>query len=131
MQGLFELESPQDLLEKLKYDYRVFEADSNNSYAAFNFYVTAEHLKDWIFPGKKNQERSDFEKSHLIMQVVSHIANGAKHFEVEHPKHVSVVDTIRFGSHFPEKNIPSGSLTPERYPKDILRIELSPLIRTD
>jgi hypothetical protein len=126
MKGMFELETPRDLLEKLKYDFKVLQKDSNNSYAAFNFYVTAEHMKDWIFPGRKNGKiRSAFEKSHLILKIVSHIANGAKHFEAEDPRHISVVDTIKFGSRFPQNNVPSGKRPPKRYPKDVLRIALT------
>ena len=55
MKGVFNLRTPIDLLDKLKYDYAVFEKDKNNPYLAFNFFVTAEHMLDWIYPGYSNK----------------------------------------------------------------------------
>ena len=39
--GFFALGTPADLLKKLRHDF---------SYAAFDFFVTAEHLLDWKYP---------------------------------------------------------------------------------
>jgi hypothetical protein len=125
MQGAFELETPRDLLEKLRYEFRNLEKDPNNSYIALNFFFTAEHMKDWVYPGRANeQKRIDLQDANPILQIVSHLANGAKHYKVEAKHHKSVADMIRFGSHFPEKNIPSGQPVPEHYPKGILKIQL-------
>lgn len=42
------LRSPQDLMEKLEYDFRYLKDSPDNQYLAFNFFVTAEHLPDWV-----------------------------------------------------------------------------------
>jgi hypothetical protein len=125
MKGTFDLLTPRDLLEKLKHDFKVLESDPDNTYSAFNFFITAEHIKDWIFPGRANKtKREDLDKSSLLLQVCSHVANGAKHFEVGAKHHQSVSDTVRFGSHFPKTNSPSNRFPKNKFPKGILKIEL-------
>jgi hypothetical protein len=44
--GFAELQTPCDLLRKLQHDISRMAADSGDSYAAFDFFVTAEHLLD-------------------------------------------------------------------------------------
>jgi hypothetical protein len=70
-----------------------------NEYAAFDFFVTAEHLVDWHLPRsaaknrrKEREEREAFRNSESLLQLVSHIANGAKHFEAMASHHRSVDD---------------------------------------
>ena len=98
MKGTFELKTPQDLLQKLRFDLDQLKKDATNTYLAFNFFVTAEHMKDWLFPGRANQmNRENLEKASPLLQVCSHVANGAKHFQVEAKHHRSVSDTVRTG----------------------------------
>jgi len=98
MKGIFELKTPQDLLEKLRFDLLQLESDPTNGYLAFNLFVTAEHMKDWLYPGKSNKSaRESLEASSVLLQVCSHVANGAKHFQVEAKHHRSVGDTARSG----------------------------------
>jgi hypothetical protein len=78
-----QLQNPADLLKKLKFDLARLERAPADSYVAFDFFVTAEHLPDWV--GNK-QVKSENE----ILKVVSHIANGAKHFKVRDKRHKSV-----------------------------------------
>src|SRR5215210_3209748 len=86
--GLFELQTPQDLLQKLQHDYQRLKDDPLNPYPAFDFFVTAEHMLEWVHPGYANkQPRTNLRKSNVLLQVCSHIANGSKHFEVEAPHH--------------------------------------------
>jgi hypothetical protein len=64
--------------------------------AAFDFFVTAYHLLDWLHPGIANKHRRDkIEKNSMLLQVASHLANGSKHFEATARKHQSVKETMR------------------------------------
>jgi hypothetical protein len=101
VKGIFELTSAPDLLKKLRYEFDLLKREPRNSYVAFNFFVTAEHLPDWLYPGKTNREkRTQVRKTSVLLQICSHIANGAKHFEVEDKHHQSVSDTRRTGGMF-------------------------------
>jgi hypothetical protein len=101
MKGTFELKSPSDLLEKLRFDARELENDPTNTYLAFNFFVTAEHMKDWLYPGQSNKAiRERLEKTSILLQVCSHVANGAKHFQIEAKHHRSVVETAKAGGYW-------------------------------
>jgi hypothetical protein len=104
MRGLFNLTTARDLFAKLRADIDQLRREPTNTYAAFNFFVTAEHMKDWALPGKANKSaREDLENSSVVLQVCSHIANGAKHLIVEAKHHTSVSDTRRRkGSHWPK-----------------------------
>ena len=101
MKGIFELNTPKDLLEKLRFDLHQLEKDPTNTYLAFNFFVTAEHMKDWLYPGKANKAgRESLENSSILLQVCSHVANGAKHFQVEAKHHSSVAATDKAGGYW-------------------------------
>lgn len=56
MEGVFSLKTPKDLLGKLQHDYERLKANRLDTYAAFDFFVTSEHLLDWIYPGEANKE---------------------------------------------------------------------------
>ncbi len=95
-QGLFDLKNPLDLLKKLHYEYEELKKDRLNSFVAFNFFVTAEHMLDWVYPGSTNKKRREqVRRDSVLLQICSHVANGAKHFEVEAKHHVSVSDTSK------------------------------------
>jgi hypothetical protein len=95
MKGIFTLDSPEDLLKKLEHDYSLMSNAPNDPYLAFNFFVTAEHLLDWLYPGSANKKkRTQARKSEILLEICSHIASGAKHFQVEAPHHRSVHDTV-------------------------------------
>jgi len=95
LNGFFALRTPEDLLGKLEADFdRLCAANPTTvdaQYAAFDFFVTAEHLPDWVSyarGGSKTQHREYPDGA-----LVSHVANGAKHFRVDHPRHTTVRDT--------------------------------------
>jgi hypothetical protein len=90
--GLFELMSAPDLLRKLRHDFTRLQSNPLDQYAAFDFFVTAEHLVDWFHPADESARRA-LRASDPLLQVCSHIANGAKHFEATAKHHTSVVDT--------------------------------------
>lgn len=91
MRGLFQLQSAHDLLAKLRHDYGRLREAPNDPYVAFDFFVTAEHLLDWVYPGALGRSSRTAERdSHAILQVISHLATGAKHMVPEDRRHVSV-----------------------------------------
>ena len=75
--GIFDL-TFSDLLQKLGQEFGRLQAAPDNVDHAFNFFVTAEHLVDWLYPGDESRRRSTRE-SEQILQVVWDIASGAKH----------------------------------------------------
>lgn len=96
--GFFELQTSQDLLEKLRRDFHKLREAPLDSDAAFNFFVTAEHMLDWIYPKRSGKKQRETERrSSILLKVISHLANGAKHFEVEASHHESVRETQRSG----------------------------------
>jgi len=51
-------------------------------------------MLDWVYPGKANKEkRKQMRESNVLLALCSHLANGSKHFKVEHKHHTSVVKT--------------------------------------
>jgi hypothetical protein len=99
LSGFFSLRSPRDLLEKLERDYARLEvadpASFDAQYAAFDFFVGANHLADWL---KHSQGGSlSQHRAYQDGALVEHIANGAKHFRVDHhrtAKDTRVVDGV-------------------------------------
>ena len=79
----FELKTPADLLAKLESDLASLETSGQDTRVAFNFFVTAEHLPDWL-------DKRKIVKENCILRIVSHIANGAKHFYLKDKRHKSV-----------------------------------------
>ena len=91
MDGFLELRDAADLLEKLRHDMRLLDEDPVDTYRAFNFFVTAEHLADWLHPGHVNYAaRKELRSDSPLLQLCSHLANGMKHFRAEAKHHKSV-----------------------------------------
>jgi hypothetical protein len=90
--GIFDLRTPADLLKKLEHDFDAV-LTQENAYTAFNFFITAHHLHEWVrkwpSPPALPLERP---KDSPILAVIAQIANGAKHFQTDH-RHDSVADT--------------------------------------
>lgn len=104
LDGIFSLRTPLDLLCKLEHDFkRLNEADPSTpeaQYAAFDFFVTAEHLPDWCCPLCPGATRTSL-RNYPEGAIVSHVASGAKHFSVTRSQHKSVVDTRVLGTFNP------------------------------
>lgn len=79
----FDLRTPADLFEKMKADLDRLER-TQHEWDAFNFFVTAEHMPDWLGIPKSVR------KKHAVLRVVSDVANGAKHFKTNPENHKSV-----------------------------------------
>lgn len=89
--GIFELKTALDLFNKLKMDFQVANSNPLNSCAWFNFFVTAEHLPEWLL--NDAAKASQLRKDHAILRICSHIANGGKHYQVRAKNHRSVEGT--------------------------------------
>jgi hypothetical protein len=88
-QGFSErLQTPRDLLAKLRHDHERLRRDPTDAFAAFDFFVTAEHLVDWTWPD--DARRREKARSADPMATVSHLASGAKHFAATAARHTSV-----------------------------------------
>jgi len=97
-EGFFELTTPADLLQKLRHDHARIRGDLMDAYAAFDFFVTAEQMLDWVLPDaadKANkQRRKQKRQATAVLRVTSHLASGAKHFKATRGQHKSV-DRVR------------------------------------
>ncbi|SAL86458.1 hypothetical protein AWB74_07710 [Caballeronia arvi] len=92
-----ELKTPDDLAKKLAFDLARMRDPGQRLYAAFDFFVTTEHVVDWLHPNDNDADkanRSALRQSSILLQVVSHLANGGKHFQVTH-KSTSLLPTCR------------------------------------
>ena len=108
MRGFFLLRTANDLLQKLERDFKKLKQHPLDVDLAFNFFVTAEHILDWKYPGRANKSnREKLRNAEVRLQVTSHLASGAKHFDVEAKHHTSVKDTGRVG-YWPEGYWPRG-----------------------
>jgi len=99
MQGLFQLQDAQGLLAKLRHDFGRLKADHVDVCAAFDFFVTARHLPEWLYPGDKTKQAALFDGS-VLLRVCRHIADGSKHFQATSKQHDSVNSTALEGSVF-------------------------------
>lgn len=90
----FTFQTPNDLFLKLERDLRKLEASPLDVDLAFNFFITAEHFPDWKYPGNRGQQTAERSGS-ILLQIVSHLANGAKHFQVQDTRHRSIDRTDR------------------------------------
>jgi hypothetical protein len=89
--GFGNLQTPADLLAKLRHDRSRIEVGPSDQYAAFDFFVSAEHMADWVLPGRANEAaRRRLRDSSILLEVTSHIANGSKHLIADKPHHRSV-----------------------------------------
>ena len=131
--GLFTLRTAADLRLKLNHDYQRMLAAPTDSYAALDFFVTAEHMLDWIHPMKAGEKtRTKAKKESVLLQICSHIANGAKHFEVEDKRHHSVTATaLTRGKPRPQQYVGSSIRTSNmRFPGRLI-VRLSGTAKAD
>ncbi len=99
IEGSFEVKDANDLLAKLRWELDNLRQNPLDSRVAFNFFVTAEHIPDWLCSfGHKNQ---------LLPRICSHLANGAKHFRPK-GQHKSVTGTGREDGWVSEGWVESG-----------------------
>lgn len=120
MRGFFLLHTANDLLQKLERDFKKLKQHPRDVDLAFNFFVTAEHILDWKYPGRANKNnREMLRNAEVLLQVTSHLASGAKHFDVEAKHHTSVKDTGGFG-YFPQGYWPKGYWLEGYWPDNLI-----------
>jgi|SRR6516162_9495772 len=90
------LNTPRQLLEKLRVDFERMKREPMSAYAAFDFFVTAEHMPDWLAPKSVKFKEP-------LLQIVSHIANGAKHLKASPERHDAVSDAEILSGHLDPK----------------------------
>lgn len=100
--GHFSLQTERDLLGKLEREYERLTRNPLDADTCFNFFVTAEHLPEWITRAD-TQAASRMRKDCAVLRICSHLANGAKHFETKDSRHRSIGQTatqtiITYGS---------------------------------
>lgn len=76
--GFATLQTAGDLLRKVRHDYQRLRSAPEDAYAAFDFFVSAYHMLDWLHPNDASARKAE-EKGNLLLQVCSHIAtSGAR-----------------------------------------------------
>jgi hypothetical protein len=79
--GFFDLQTPQDLLRKLRHDFGRLKESPVDSYAAFDFFVTAYHMLEWRYRELEERTQTYEKKENWFLPVCRQLANGAKHFQ--------------------------------------------------
>lgn len=125
MPGIFSSTSPHWLIKKLETDLLALRARPRDPMAAFNFFVTAETLVDWLLPGNANRlARRKLRDQEILLQVVSHIASEAKHFVAEATHHKTVKSTKRVGGSFGAQTFAGGMFACRTFSKGGMIVEL-------
>lgn len=112
MKGLGSLNTPRALFNKLGHDRGRLEADPADEYAAFDFFVTAYHMLEWVHPNGARNDAGQASKRRLIMNkerlltIAAELANGVKHFE--RFSYSGVVNVETAGGYWPRGYWPRG-----------------------
>jgi len=72
----FRLETAPLLLEKLTRDLACFETWQNDADKAFNFFLTADAILDWLYPGPAGQQQRADVRNDPLLEVVRELALG-------------------------------------------------------
>ena len=128
-QGFFSLQSVQDLLAKARSDLACLRANPTDPYLAYNFFVAARHVPDWIHPKNRKASKALID-SYVELQVCRHLADGAKHLQLEATQHTQVERTTESAGIFDSAIFDSaifdtGRLIVELSPKDAPALGLS------
>jgi len=100
MQGAFDLKTPQDWFQRLEREFANLRAAPNNRDMVINFFVAAESMLDWKYPGDGNAAvRKAVRDSEPLLLVVWDLASLSKHLAVRQ-NHKSVDESGLFGEFF-------------------------------
>ena len=87
--------TPRQLLGKIQADFERLQSSRPLSkeaqYAAVDFFVTTEHIPEWVAKATNSDLASL--RRYPDGELVSHVANGAKHFRVDSERHNAVRQT--------------------------------------
>jgi hypothetical protein len=85
--GLFGLDRSDQLLKKLEYDFQRLRHDQGQEtmlYTAFDFFVTAYSLVDWLQnSGARTEAEIKAIRNEMLTKICADLANGSKHFHLE------------------------------------------------
>ena len=110
--GFGNLQTVADLFSKLEHDLGRMKASPEDIYTAIDYFVTAEHIIDWMYPDDKDAcKRRDIRKNVRLLELVSHLANGSKHFQAIRPRHKSVEEVGESPGGFDPNAIDSRSFS--------------------
>jgi hypothetical protein len=97
MEGFFEMITPAHLLQKLEREYEAWRQEPLNTDRAWNFFITAEHLPDWLVRTDSQSlgglKITTFKRQTPLLRICSHLANDGKHFRPSTTQHTSVAST--------------------------------------
>jgi hypothetical protein len=86
--GIFDLQTPRDLFNKLEHDLGRMRNNPADSYPAFDFFVTANHMFEWSYPELRHKDNpfDEFltgksEHDRELLKLCRAVANGSKHFK--------------------------------------------------
>jgi hypothetical protein len=125
MEGFFEMTTSAHLLQKLEREYEAWKQEPLNPDRAWNFFVTAEHLPDWLARTGSlslgGLKITTFKQHTPLLRICSHLANGGKHFRPSPKQHTSVASTRHQGGW-----VPLGWVPPGWVPLPALIVDLTP-----
>ena len=123
--GFARLQTFEDLRNKLRHDLERVRAEPFNSYAMFDFFVTADHLLDWAYPGRVNTERrSEMRRSEALLAIVNAISAGAKHFIAEAPHH-DPGTRVSASGRFDHRSFDPARFSPQYFDFGRIKVKLS------
>lgn len=88
--GFFQLQSPLDLLDKMEHDFQRLSQNPVDVCAAFDFFVAAAHLPEWLGKAKCSPGQAKKPSSKALRDICHQLANGAKHFQPDPDRSNSV-----------------------------------------
>lgn len=88
------LGTPIDLMKKLEHDLARLAERPDDDYAAWDFFVTAEHMRDWTSPKPGPPRPADT----ALLKTVSQLASGGRHFQTDANRQASVADLQQVGA---------------------------------
>lgn len=126
--GFAPLQQPSDLVAKLIHDLGRIKAAPDDPYAAFDFFVTAEHIIDWMFPDSPGIDQTAVRKamraSSDLLKITSHLASGAKHFQALAKQHDSVADIKQQSGGFDPRAFSPRAFSPAAFKSHGLNVHM-------
>lgn len=93
------LATPRDLMSKLERDLARLVERPDNDDAAWDFFVTADHMRDWTRDWTTTPPGPIRPANTNLLKTVRHLANGGKHFQTDPSRqHDSVADLRKMGA---------------------------------
>ena len=90
MPSWFGLSEPKHLFAKLERERILLQENPLDVDLALNFCMTGYHLMYWLYPGDQGCAKRTELKAEPLLQVLGHLANGAKHFQLDDQRHSAV-----------------------------------------